>query len=156
MPMFPNPPPTLDPPRLVRNDLNISVPWNSNQQSYVARERERNDHVKQVRKRLGKNETSAGAPATHQGNISNHQPSNVPQSSYVPQSPPRPVIGNLQPAKQNQNEPGLQQPFDHLQVKKATKKNPVQLEPLIQKGFLNPKQSVSPAAPIRTPAFDPT
>ena len=123
--------------------------WNSTQQTYIYRERERREHVQDVRKRLNRNETNARAPAHHQQNNSQHQPSNVPQQ------PPRPVIGNLQPSHQNQTQSGLQQSSKHLQVQKAKKETPEQLEPLIQKGFLNRKQPVPLAAPIRTGAFDP-
>ena len=150
MPMFPNPPPTLDPPRLVRNDLNTSVQWNTHQQSYVTRDRERSDLVKQVRSRLGRNDTSAGAPASHQENVSNHQPANVPPPSNVPKPPTRPVIGSLQP------EPGIQQSSDNLQVKKATTEKPAQLNPQMRRGFLNANQPDHTAVPIGPPAFDQT
>jgi hypothetical protein len=150
MPMFPNPPPTLDPPRLVRNDLNTSVQWNTHQQSYVTRDRERSDLVKQVRSRLGRNDTSAGAPASHQENVSNHQPANVPPPSIVPKPPTRPVIGSLQP------EPGIQQSSDNLQVKKATTEKPAQLNPQMRRGFLNANQPDHTAVPIGPPAFDQT
>ena len=46
MPMFPNPPPPMDPPRLVRNDNDTSILWNSAQQSYIHQDRD--DLVKQV------------------------------------------------------------------------------------------------------------
>ena len=128
--MFNHPPPTLDPPRLMRNDLNISVPWNSNQQTYMSRERERSEHVNNVRQRLNnpkRNETNARAPAPQQQPNSQNQPPNVPQQS----SSTRPVMGNLKPAHQGQTESGLQQSFEHPN-----------LQPV--------GQSVPPAAPIIT------
>ena len=162
MPMFPNPPPTLDPPRLVRTDLNTSVPWNSSQQSFVNQDRyrDRADLVRQVRSRLAKTDTNVEAPASNKENVSAHQSLNVSQNAHqslnvsqnAHQSPnvsqtsnvqqqSGPVIGDLNIAQQNQTGSGLQQSSqqssDHHQEKSTTKEMQQQLNPLMRMGFLN-------------------
>jgi hypothetical protein len=117
MPMFNHPPPTLDPPRLLRNDLNVSVPWNSQQQTYMSRER--SEHINNVRQRLNnsrRNEVDARASAPQQPGIpqpqsrsSHHQPHHVPQTS----ASTRPVMGSLHPAQQGQPQAGLPQTLVH-------------------------------------------
>ena len=134
MPMFPNPPPPMDPPRLVRNDNDTNIQWNSAQQSYIHQDRD--DLVKQVRQRLGKNDPNSRADASRKENVPTHQSPNVSQSSNTSQQP-GPVIGNLNLAQQTQNEYGLQQSSDQHQQKNTTKGNPEQLNPLMRTGFLN-------------------
>jgi hypothetical protein len=85
MPMFNHPPPPLDPPRLLRNDLNVSVPWNSQQQTYMSRER--TEHINNVRQRLN----NSRQPGVSQPSSQN-QPNHVPQtsastSSWSPSTP---------------------------------------------------------------------
>ena len=136
MPMFPNPPPpTLEPPRLVRNDLNTSVPWNSSQQSFVNQDRykeradERADLLRNVKSRLARNDTNVEAPASTKDKTSAQQTLNASQSSNVQESS-RPVIGDLnvvQQAQQAQDGLDSQQSSDHRQ----------QFQPLMQMNLLN-------------------
>ena len=55
--MYNQPPPSFNPPILFRDDLDDSVPWNHQQQSYMSRECE--EHLNNVRVRMSNTRRNA-------------------------------------------------------------------------------------------------
>ena len=93
-PMYNIPPPPLEPPRILRRNqqnLDESVPWNSNQQTYMtenqdhaSRTQDRAEHLKEVRDRMN----SSGRQASNKNSAAQQQRVDRPGPSRSQPLPP--------------------------------------------------------------------
>ena len=90
LPMFGHPPP-IQPPRLILNASETSLPWNPQQQQYTG---EQADHIRNIRETLGNQQGRNNRSTTRQPRTS-HQPSRNRNPSQPPQHQDGPVLGNL-------------------------------------------------------------
>ena len=91
LPMFQHPPPILDPPRMINNDLDNSIPWNSHQQRYMSNDR--TQHVQSVRDRLRPN----------RNNVSNGNVPDLSNSRSQPQGSQPPSTASAHPSQLQQS-----------------------------------------------------
>ena len=110
--MYNQSPPNICPPRLFRDDLDDSIPWNTQQQSYMSRECA--EHLNNVRQRMNNTRRNAAEVNNTNARASNSQTAGIPQhhrsqNQNVPRPSARPVVGVLTPNQQGQPQAGLPQ-----------------------------------------------